>query len=69
MRQTTCLKKIAQRLGHHKSTISRELKRNAFPELYSSSVVQGAYYACRKVFHPGGSSATKRLPSSVFPSR
>ncbi|WP_352402982.1 helix-turn-helix domain-containing protein [Pyramidobacter sp.] len=42
---------IAQCLGRHKSTVSRELKRNSSSQDYSSSVVQGSYYARRKACH------------------
>ena len=45
------ISEIARCLGRHKSTISRELKRNSFSQDYSSSVAQGAYSARRKACH------------------
>ncbi|OON89553.1 hypothetical protein B0D78_02960 [Pyramidobacter sp. C12-8] len=55
------ISEIARRPGRHKSTISRELKRDSFPGCYSSFAAQGAYRSRRKVAVPGESSTTGRL--------
>lgn len=46
------ISETARCLGRHKSTISRELKRNSFSGCCSSFVAQGTYRSRRKVCHP-----------------